>query len=529
MGTSPAIAVSKIPEATPDIPPATLSGTKKPKKNLNGTSRGTVSSGQSNQGPGRPEVSKAGPKSDFGAVYQGALKKTLAETDGPGQGGRLLKKKTDKNVPDPANMKNRKAVRKKGRFMASSLALSGAMGPDRSLSPEVAPPGLKKHSSSLEPVLWGPVNLRKGVPPSGVAGIPVPGQDQKKGSPAPLPPVASATDSLPRPSRDSSGVIPNAVGPSGPELPSLEKKFENPGSGTGGDREKGEGSGLVTTLPVTGKGAGTSNFSGFQLPGGSRPEERSDLSRPARDSFEGGAQTVQRPDSDSAVSGAPPSPGAMGAAGGSLASAPSVLPKDSNSPVLPPELPGRVSDLARGGGGQVSLEVRPPHLGPVAVRVRIDPHTRLVSVELSSHDSRIRHLLASKEGSIKESLSQSGFVLDRFQVGASAPAGTQVLQDPGNMNASGTGEDLRRDSSGRDGSGGSDTGIPDPFSTGTSGSDAGSFTRQGTGAMGQDAGSGSSRRALGDSIEEVGGSGNVVTTHPVMSGGMPEPGYHRIA
>ncbi|MGC8529543.1 MAG: flagellar hook-length control protein FliK [Leptospirillia bacterium] len=193
------------------------------------------------------------------------------------------------------------------------------------------------------------------------------------------------------------------------------------------------------------------------------------------------------------------------------------------------EIPGRVSSMAAGGGGQVSLEVKPPHLGPVGVRVHVDSSTRQVRVELSSHDPRIRHLLAGKEGEIKESLSERGFVLDRFVVGSQGQSGVGLSDVAGGLAGSGQ----------TSGSGGdSGTSRQDPQGSGSGSgsggamtSDPGGFSRQGasqSGSFGRDSGGGrdaDSGRGTGASVplEEM------ALSPPALSGSSPPSGYHRIA
>ena len=193
------------------------------------------------------------------------------------------------------------------------------------------------------------------------------------------------------------------------------------------------------------------------------------------------------------------------------------------------EIPGRVSSLAAGGGGQVSLEVKPPHLGPVGVRVHVDSATRQVRVELSSHDPRIRHLLAGKEGEIKESLSQSGFILDRFVVGSQGQSGSG-LSDlvgalAGSSQTSGSGGDSgtsRQDSQGS----GSGSGAG-----GSLASDPGGFSRQGapqSGSFGRDSGGGRENgpeRGVGASVPRE----EMALASPTLSSASGPSGYHRIA
>lgn len=195
------------------------------------------------------------------------------------------------------------------------------------------------------------------------------------------------------------------------------------------------------------------------------------------------------------------------------------------------EIPGKVSILAAGGGGQVALEVKPPHLGPVGVRVHVDAATRQVKVELSSHDPNIRHLLAGKEGEIKESLSQSGFVLDRFVVGSQGQPGAGASPDiAAGLASSGMGQGSGSDAgTTRQDSQGSGTGAG---SGGSLASDPGGFSRQGGSQPGL---SGQLGREGGGRFGSEGGEGpsglteeSLSLASPMASGSSPA-GYHRIA
>lgn len=195
------------------------------------------------------------------------------------------------------------------------------------------------------------------------------------------------------------------------------------------------------------------------------------------------------------------------------------------------EIPGQISILAAGGGGQVALEVKPPHLGPVGVRVHVDAATRQVRVELSSHDPHIRHLLAGKEGEIKESLSQSGFVLDRFVVGSQGQPGVGASPDisaglasPGVGQGSGSDAGTTRQDAPGSGAGAG--------SGGSLASDPGGFSRQGgnqpglSGQLGREGG-GRSGPEAGESPSGLAEEA-LSFASPMASGSSPA-GYHRIA
>ncbi len=171
----------------------------------------------------------------------------------------------------------------------------------------------------------------------------------------------------------------------------------------------------------------------------------------------------------------------------------------------------------------MSLDVRPPHLGPVGVRVHVDPHTRLVTVQLASHDPGIRHLLGEKESLIKETLSQSGFVLDRFQVVSQNPPAPEPVSPQG-VFGMGTANPDTDGSGGFSGQGGSGTGLS--MTGGGGNPDLGSLFRQGSGATGQDSGSATYRDSQASEHLEREGLQNVAGIGPEE---FFKTGYHRIA
>ncbi len=267
---------------------------------------------------------------------------------------------------------------------------------------------------------------------------------------------------------------------------------------------------------------------------GSSPTGGAPSALPAGSPSEGTGKTISGGESGSKSplpEGAEIAAAAEASGGSSSVASPSEAGGSSPSAVIS-EIPGKVSSLAAGGGGQVSLEVRPPHLGPVGVRVHVDSATRQVRVELSSHDPRIRHLLAGKEGEIKESLSQSGYVLDRFVVGSQGQTGGGLSDLMGGLTASGQSAGSGGDGgTGRQDGQGSGNGSG---SGGSLGSDPGGFSRQGasqsgqSGSFGRDSGGGreeGSERGVGASVplEEM------AFPSSIPSGASAPSGYHRIA
>ena len=193
------------------------------------------------------------------------------------------------------------------------------------------------------------------------------------------------------------------------------------------------------------------------------------------------------------------------------------------NPVIPDEIPNRVGMLARTGGGEVALDVRPPHLGPVGVRVHVDPHTRLVTVQLSSHDPRIRHLLNEKEGRIKDSLSQSGYVLDRFSVVSQNAPSSPI---PTMAAISGSAMDSSSDRS-MTGDGGASQGGGSTANGFGQGQDLGNLSRQGSGSPGQEGGSGTFRE-FRERSEHPESDGRELLL-PAEGENDSNFGYHRIA
>ena len=80
------------------------------------------------------------------------------------------------------------------------------------------------------------------------------------------------------------------------------------------------------------------------------------------------------------------------------------------------EMVSKVISSARHGGGEISLRVHPPALGPIRIQVHVDPRTREVEVRLFAKDESIGDLLRSKSQDLKGALSREGFTMHRFHV-----------------------------------------------------------------------------------------------------------------
>ncbi len=95
----------------------------------------------------------------------------------------------------------------------------------------------------------------------------------------------------------------------------------------------------------------------------------------------------------------------------------SLQPAVSNQPTIDQrELVSRVITTARHGGGEISLRVHPPALGPIRIQVHVDPKTREVEVKLFARDESVGDLLRSKSQDLKGALSREGFTMHQFHV-----------------------------------------------------------------------------------------------------------------
>jgi hypothetical protein len=492
---------------------------------------GKASTEETRQRGTRSDNLPPGPKSAFGSIYQGVLKKTLDLQDDAAGVLQTKKKKAGDRGGESVLAKGGKPGRKKGEILSGDPAtpvIPAMHAPTLPTGTSVS--GTKNLPSSRGPVLWGPIHpggnqtLSDVSPateiPQGIPEQPYEGTALIANRSASLNPTPPSSPGL---STIASGNGPSA-GPVSPILGTVGSDRSGSGTGEEGGKKDGEGrtpGGEAAILPkITASERGKTEIpSSVSL--GKREVPPPDLARVLEGQIDGPSTSLP-----GVLSGTPLSPDQIAASGASLAPAAAVT-GDPGTPVLPAGLAVRICDMAKSGGGQVSLEVKPPHLGPVGVRVRIDPHSRLVSVELSSHDSRVRHLLSEKEGLIKESLSQSGFVLDRFQVASANPPGGPSGPDAGAMNLSGMGSDLRQDTGDQGSSGGADSGT---FQAGLSGQEPGSYGRQGAAQLTGDGGSGSSpQRERTDRAGENGGNdqGSGVSVSG-MTGAGQESGFHRI-
>jgi len=118
-----------------------------------------------------------------------------------------------------------------------------------------------------------------------------------------------------------------------------------------------------------------------------------------------------------------------------LTAADSLQPAVSDQPKVDQrELVSRVITTARHGGGEISLRVHPPALGPIRIQVHVDPKTREVEVKLFARDESVGDLLRSKSQDLKGALSREGFTMHQFHVeggGGDLPASSLPMASSG--------------------------------------------------------------------------------------------------
>lgn len=92
-----------------------------------------------------------------------------------------------------------------------------------------------------------------------------------------------------------------------------------------------------------------------------------------------------------------------------------------------PDFPRKVLEAARQGGGEVTLRVHPPALGPVQVSVHLDEGGRTVSLSIHVRDESVRKALISSGDTLRKRLEREGFSLGRMDVSTLVPAGSPAL------------------------------------------------------------------------------------------------------
>ena len=519
MGTAPASILRKIPDSGGGREPEEISAKPSHKGAAVPESSGATRSGQG----GRSDKASGHRKSSFAALYRGALEKNAGPVQEPeipqevSQG--LAEGKGSRNHPPKSAGHGRK--KKEIPVEAALLPLMESpteLSRKKDLSISRTP---REGAVRPSPVLWGPLAPTKetSAPPSATRtkvisplSPPTSVESQEDG---PLPaailsladePRKAASPSLPE---KSSGMIAGGL----KDLPKGEKEAPQKEIRLSPDGVTAGRPLLPEPATLFGEGRKPSGEipSAAGAGGFSSQEKTAPLTgAPSHGSGEGAGSAFQSM-----------SPGVAEGAGAGVS-----IPDASgnSSPTLPDGLSSRVGTMAREGGGQVALEVKPPHLGPVGVRVHVDPHSRLVRVELSSHDPQIRSLLSDKEGSIKESLSQSGFVLDRFQVVSQSPPGpdSASLQALTGAGSGGTGAGFE---------GGSAPGDQGSLMAGGSsgGQDPGGQGRPETGAAGRDGHREGYQGAAGSEFPDADRMTGGVLPGEAEGEDAKNGGYHRIA
>ncbi|MCL4485578.1 MAG: flagellar hook-length control protein FliK [Nitrospirae bacterium] len=513
MGTSPASIQRTIPDSGQGRTPETGSPASKSEKTAGPETQGSGRSGRESR-----SGKAAHRKSSFAALYRGVLEGpagSLQDPAGPAEipSGTDSRKSSRGAAPSKPSGHARK---KKGN--SSGEAISTLPESMTDLSRKKEPTSVRPSREETVrpgPVLWGPLVRSKEVPFS-----------------PPLSPETGGQVSPPQPSRSREAPPETSFPALLTRSDALRITTASPESGkptkkiVDGSRDLRKGETEVSREDPRSTPVLSSEVKSLLPEKAVLSGELPPTTREVSSSSAGGLSVPEKPGSShGSGEGAAPSfqTLASGAAEGALVRGAVAEDSGKLTPGIPEGLSARVGTLAREGGGQVALEVKPPHLGPVGVRVHVDPHTRLVTVELSSHDPRIRNLLSEKEGSIKESLSQSGFVLDRFQVVSQNLPGSDSTQLAA---LSGTGSGGMTDvSDGRSaqgdqgspmaggGSGGQDPagqGRPEPGASGREGNRGGSESPRGSGNSDPD------RGIEGVPRTETGGEGARIA------------GYHRI-
>ncbi len=234
---------------------------------------------------------------------------------------------------------------------------------------------------------------------------------------------------------------------------------------------------------------------------------------------QGGSGKDDRGDlrSDGSALPAPSSPDSSGMAAAPVAMA--AQAPDSVKPSIDEKaFVSGVSRAARQGGGEVTLRVHPPALGPIRIHVHVDPKTRVVEVKLVALDESVGELLRGKSEDLKGALSREGFTMHHFHVESPEEARSVSPGSPGSSAGSSAGD------SGSPG-GGSPSGNGGMFTATGSGS-GGGFSPPGSGGEG----AGQSREQV--PVSEIGSAPSDETMAGMGAGkSLPEnpDGFHRVA
>lgn len=204
----------------------------------------------------------------------------------------------------------------------------------------------------------------------------------------------------------------------------------------------------------------------------------------------------------------------MTAATGSMVSGP-LQGKVEGGAVRIPEFSERVREAVRSGGGEITLQVHPPALGPVHVTVRVDPRSKTVEVHLGVKDASVRKVLEGKEVDLRQLLQNEGFSMNKLDVSVgtqSAGTGAFAVQSPSPSSPDPP-----------SGGSGGQTGGSGSFSSDFSGGGGTLFSGESRGGQGSEA-----RTPMGEAPGVLGVGPGDLSSAPTSLGG--EDGrYHRIA
>ena len=103
-----------------------------------------------------------------------------------------------------------------------------------------------------------------------------------------------------------------------------------------------------------------------------------------------------------------------------------------------PDLSRKVVETVRSGGGEITLRVHPPALGPVQVHVQMDERGKSVSLSIRVRDESVRKALVSSGKMLRNRLEREGFSLARMDVSTVPSAAPMVVSTPNPTDSSPT-------------------------------------------------------------------------------------------
>ncbi len=126
----------------------------------------------------------------------------------------------------------------------------------------------------------------------------------------------------------------------------------------------------------------------------------------------------KRPVEPSREEAFPPGPIAAAASPASAPESPEVLKKTAEVP----DFSRQVMETVRQGGGELTLRVHPPALGPVQVHVHLESIGKTVSLSIRVRDESVRKALVSAGKTLRDRLEREGFSLGRMDVSTLVPS-----------------------------------------------------------------------------------------------------------